>query len=61
MNRIEEGRCPKCGFELLDLSKSFCSSCQKEIIKEVAARVASRKTVTRKRMKLKIGMLSKRA
>lgn len=57
MNRIEEGRCPKCGFELLDLSRYFCSSCEKEIEKEVRAKVSARKTVGKKRIKMKIGML----
>ena len=56
-NRIDEGRCPKCGFELLDLSEYFCAQCRKELKKEVQARVAARKNVVRKRIKMKIGML----
>lgn len=57
MNRIEEGCCPRCGFELLDLSAYFCSQCEKAIQKEVRAKVVARKTGTGKRIKMNIGML----
>lgn len=58
MNRMQEGRCPRCGFELLDLSKDFCSQCAKDINKEVAAKLADRKNPDRKRFRIRIGMLS---
>ena len=57
-NRIQEGRCPRCGFELLDLRAYFCSQCEREIQKEVRAKVAARKGRTgAKRIKMNIGML----
>lgn len=56
-NRIDEGRCPKCGFALIDLGEYFCRECQKQLEKEVHARVAARKNVIRPRIKMKIGML----
>ena len=55
-NRIEEGKCPRCGFDLLDLNQYFCSQCEKELRAEVRQRVAARKT-DKKRIKMKIGML----
>lgn len=58
-NRIEEGKCPRCGFELLDLKNYFCTQCEKEITKEIQAKVAARKGRKGKvkRIKMNIGML----
>lgn len=56
-NRIEQGKCPRCGFDLIDLNSYFCSQCEREIQKEVRARVAARKSSGKKRIKMKIGML----
>ena len=57
MNRIEEGRCPRCGFALLDLKAYFCTQCERDIQKEVRAKVAGRKNMNKKRIKMNIGML----
>jgi predicted amidophosphoribosyltransferase len=58
-NRITEGRCVRCGADLLDLSEYLCTTCKKALIKESRARVAARKSPVRKRMKLKIGLLGR--
>lgn len=56
-NRMNEGRCLRCDFELLDLNKYFCTECEKIVREQVKSKVAHRKDKNVKRVKMKIGML----
>ena len=58
-NRMTEGRCLRCDFELLDLNSYFCTSCQKIINEQVKEKVRHRKDKGTKRIKMNIGMLGK--
>ena len=56
-NRMNEGRCLRCDFELLDLKSYFCTECEKIIREQTKAKVAKRKDKNVKRIKMNIGML----